>query len=364
MRAEFAMEVNRWLYQIALGLQYLHGEHIVHGDLYGANILIDDMENVRLTDFGMSVVAEGTPNRCNSIHGGGALRWTAPELIDSENSENRRPNFRSDVYSFGCVGFELYSMQAPFSELSNDAAVLLRVLRGKRPSRPILPEGVSNEVWDLISWSWSQDPSRRPSVAELVISLEDMNLQETSSQHPGLQCLLPNAQMPLPANQQHQLSEAGPSVVPGTANGHAPAHRTRPGDEVQRVVHFITMVKNDYKHRVKTFRTLNVPEHERAEYNKAFKRFYRLVVTMDNEIYNFSSFTGKEGARRLIALITFAHHQQSLLSLNPPEYILNLKAVHSLSEQIRCTLLMQWQSYGLRSRLQSHWSFARRFCVS
>ena len=72
-------------------------------------MLIDVEEIVRLTDFGMSVFAEGTPYHNDSVHGGGATRWKAPELMDAEEFglEDRRPTSRSDIYSFGCVCIEV-----------------------------------------------------------------------------------------------------------------------------------------------------------------------------------------------------------------------------------------------------------------
>ena len=72
-------------------------------------MLVDVDGSIRLTDFGMSLFAEGTPYQNNSVHGGGAVRWTAPELIEPEEFglEYRRPTSRSDIYSFGCVCIEV-----------------------------------------------------------------------------------------------------------------------------------------------------------------------------------------------------------------------------------------------------------------
>lgn len=57
----------------------------------------------------MSVIADATPYNYGSIHGGGAIRWTAPELIAPEDfgSDTRRPTCSSDVYSFACVCVEV-----------------------------------------------------------------------------------------------------------------------------------------------------------------------------------------------------------------------------------------------------------------
>ncbi|TCD66569.1 vacuolar transporter chaperone [Steccherinum ochraceum] len=99
----FPAAVNEWLRQIALGIQYLHSEHIIHGDLHGSNILVDSDGCIRVTDFGMSVTSDGTPYQYGSTHGGGAIRWAAPELVDAEECGlvNRRPTFQSDIYSYG-----------------------------------------------------------------------------------------------------------------------------------------------------------------------------------------------------------------------------------------------------------------------
>ena len=77
--------------------------------LFQGNLLVDGNGRIRITDFGTSLLADATGYNYGSIHGGGALRWTAPELIDPEEFglETRRPTYSSDVYSFGCVCIEV-----------------------------------------------------------------------------------------------------------------------------------------------------------------------------------------------------------------------------------------------------------------
>ncbi|KAJ7856737.1 kinase-like domain-containing protein [Mycena olivaceomarginata] len=62
------------MHEIAVGLQYLHSENIVHGDLRGANILRDDQGHARLADFGLAVITDGPVALTNR---GGSLRWMA-----------------------------------------------------------------------------------------------------------------------------------------------------------------------------------------------------------------------------------------------------------------------------------------------
>ncbi|KAJ7721142.1 kinase-like domain-containing protein, partial [Mycena metata] len=99
--------VDKFLYEIALGLQYLHSHDIVHGDLRGANILINDDWSACLADFGLSVFANATSVTHTSTRAG-SLYWMAPELIDPDRFGcrfSRTP--ASNVYAFGCVCFEV-----------------------------------------------------------------------------------------------------------------------------------------------------------------------------------------------------------------------------------------------------------------
>ncbi|TCD71964.1 hypothetical protein EIP91_000096 [Steccherinum ochraceum] len=111
--------IDEWLYQIAQGLEYLHSQGVVHGDLHGANVLLDDRDRMRLSDFGLSLIANAPSYEHGSLHGGGAVCWRAPELIDPDGFQQsgRRPTFASDVWSFGMLCIEFYlGGKPPYSE--------------------------------------------------------------------------------------------------------------------------------------------------------------------------------------------------------------------------------------------------------
>jgi len=174
----FTDKVDKWLYEIALGLSYLHGEEIVHGDLRGANVLVDENDHVRLADFGLAVITHcANTTYENSLVHGGSIRWQAPELLDPERfGVHDRPTFESDIYSFGITCVELYTNQAPFVGFQ-DQQIYVRVLRGDRPPRPNPDDGIEmpGPLWTLTMQCWSAGPASRPSADDVLHSLLRLN---------------------------------------------------------------------------------------------------------------------------------------------------------------------------------------------
>ncbi|KAJ7141857.1 kinase-like domain-containing protein [Mycena crocata] len=157
--------VDKLLFEIAQGLQYLHSHNVVHGDLRGANILINQDWSACLADFGLSVFSDATTHTSNRA---GSIYWMSPELIAPERFGYRFARTpASDVYAFGCVCIELYTGRPPFSELS-EAAALLSIINGERPRRPSGTPAMSDSLWRHLTAYWQHNPTARP-VTELVV---------------------------------------------------------------------------------------------------------------------------------------------------------------------------------------------------
>ncbi|KAJ6602966.1 kinase-like domain-containing protein, partial [Mycena sp. CBHHK59/15] len=150
---------------VAMGLEHLHSKDVVHGDLKGTNILVTPSNRACIADFGLSSIAgvmslqftHSTPRLQ-----GGTARYQAPELLLGQRSIH----FGSDVYAFACVCYEILTGTAPFFELTNDAAVIMKVIEGHRPSRPAT--GLEDDLWKLIEDCWRQEPDQRPTVTEII----------------------------------------------------------------------------------------------------------------------------------------------------------------------------------------------------
>ncbi|KAJ8521240.1 hypothetical protein ONZ45_g2042 [Pleurotus djamor] len=92
-------EVDFILYGISQGLAYLHSLDVIHGDLRGVNILVDERGKPRIADFGLAVLADMSTSSSSYP---GSARWTAPELLypASQGLTKFRRSWASDVFSF------------------------------------------------------------------------------------------------------------------------------------------------------------------------------------------------------------------------------------------------------------------------
>ncbi|KAJ6466811.1 kinase-like domain-containing protein [Mycena sanguinolenta] len=160
---------------VALGLEYLHKQRVIHGDLKGLNILITLSQRACIADFGVSSIADDITVRfTHSTRNGyvvGTARYQAPELFRMEDPA--KIHYGSDIYAFACVCYEILTGQVPFHELQNDMAVMMRVSAGYRPPRPMSwsRTTVFDSLWELLQKCWHRDEDMRPTAPQIVESL-------------------------------------------------------------------------------------------------------------------------------------------------------------------------------------------------
>ncbi|KAG8365094.1 hypothetical protein BUALT_Bualt18G0068500 [Buddleja alternifolia] len=103
--------------QILLGLDYIHGEGIVHCDIKGQNILIGD-DNVKIADFGCAKW-----NDCGDCAAfAGTPAYMAPEVARGEEQ-----GFAADIWALGCTVVEMATGSNPWPEMKDPASALYRI---------------------------------------------------------------------------------------------------------------------------------------------------------------------------------------------------------------------------------------------
>ncbi|KAJ7706511.1 kinase-like domain-containing protein, partial [Mycena olivaceomarginata] len=151
--------------ETAQGLAYLHSQNIIHGDLRGGNVLIDDGEHAQLAGFGLAIVTDATLGTTSTTQCGSS-RWMAPELLDYQLEFKRTK--ASDVYAFACLCIEIYTGEQPFRSIQPHIAVILQILDQKRPPQPSDPpdgtRAMSDGLWAIVEACWAHKPSDRPDI--------------------------------------------------------------------------------------------------------------------------------------------------------------------------------------------------------
>ncbi|KAG1756801.1 kinase-like domain-containing protein [Suillus paluster] len=153
---------------VAKGLSYLHSldPPIVHSDLKGCNVLVDDRKNACLADFGVSM-SDDSRKILDSTDVGRrqTLQWTAPEIFFG-NTDVLRMTLETDMYAFACVLYEIYTGNIPFQ-----GEELIKCLRaGRRPSL----EGLEKPITRLIEACWQDDARLRMKAPDAVDALKKM----------------------------------------------------------------------------------------------------------------------------------------------------------------------------------------------
>ncbi|KAI8368068.1 hypothetical protein BD560DRAFT_490371 [Blakeslea trispora] len=156
--------VNSFVRQILKGLNYLHNKDIVHRDIKGANVLVDNKGGVKITDFGISKKVEEEMR--NSIVAAahrpslqGSIYWMAPEVV-----KQTRYTRKADIWSLGCLVVEMFTGDHPFPEYSQMQAIF----QIGCATSPNIPPNISEEAQDFLRCTFKQNHKERPSAEELL----------------------------------------------------------------------------------------------------------------------------------------------------------------------------------------------------
>ncbi|KAJ8597345.1 kinase-like protein [Rhizopogon salebrosus TDB-379] len=159
---------------VADGLNYLHSENVVHGDLHPGNVLIDGSGNPCLTDFGLATVVRDAELQLTTTTVNHNPRWHAPEVIGIDHDPGR-PTTKSDIYSFGCVIFFIASGDTPWQEKRSQNQIIIELSRRVKPVRP---GNIPDNHWSLIQKCWSWDPEDRPGCADIITYMSQFRIDD------------------------------------------------------------------------------------------------------------------------------------------------------------------------------------------
>lgn len=158
--------IRNFVRQVAIGLNYLHGEDIIHRDIKGANILIDIKGTVKIGDFGISTKVstldeEDEDFKKTGKRGAlqGSVFWMAPEVVKKSLYTKK-----ADIWSIGCLIVEMFTGRHPYPELSQMQALF----RIGSLIIPQIPEWCTQEAKDFLTKTFDINHTLRPDAVELL----------------------------------------------------------------------------------------------------------------------------------------------------------------------------------------------------
>ncbi|XP_051205054.1 mitogen-activated protein kinase kinase kinase NPK1 [Lolium perenne] len=151
--------IRKYTKQILHGLEYLHSNGIIHRDIKGANILVDNKGCIKLADFGASKQVEKLATAAKTMKG--TPYWMAPEVIVGSGHD-----FSADIWSVGCTVIEMVTGKTPWNQEIQEVSLLYYV--GTTKSHPPIPDHLSPEAKDFLLKCLQKEPELRSAASDLL----------------------------------------------------------------------------------------------------------------------------------------------------------------------------------------------------
>jgi serine/threonine protein kinase len=184
--------------QMCSGLKEAHAQGIVHRDLKPENVMIDELGNIKIMDFGIARSMEIATRLTGSMVGTPA--YMAPEQV-----AGKPVDYRTDVYSLGLILYEMFTGTQAFRADNAVALALKQMQENPRPPHEIEPN-IPAAMERVILKCMEKEPARRfQTIAELEMAVK---LPGTATQEVRR---APALDLPVPAKRYvSQVTEPAP----------------------------------------------------------------------------------------------------------------------------------------------------------
>ena len=149
--------IMKIIMEICLGLKEIHTAKVIHRDLKPENIFIGKDYKVKIGDFGVSKILESYHQKAQSI--AGTSHYIAPEI-----EKRQKYDFRVDIYSFGCIMYELFTLNEYYIDKLDEKDCKINM------------DFYSKEWQNLIESCLQKDFHKRPFIDEVVKKLQDLEI--------------------------------------------------------------------------------------------------------------------------------------------------------------------------------------------
>ncbi|XP_071591915.1 serine/threonine-protein kinase Nek11 isoform X2 [Heliangelus exortis] len=149
-------QIIDWFIQLLLGVNYMHERRILHRDLKAKNIFVKN-NLLKIGDFGVSRLLMGSCDLATTFTG-------TPYYMSPEALKHQGYNTKSDIWSLGCILYEMCCMSHAFTG-HNFLSVVLKIVEG---DTPCLPDRYPSKLNAVLCSMLNKNPSLRPAAAEIL----------------------------------------------------------------------------------------------------------------------------------------------------------------------------------------------------
>jgi serine/threonine-protein kinase len=219
--------------QVCIGLAAAHEAGIVHRDIKPSNLMVTPQLDVKIIDFGISrIIMDNSPRLTLPTHTIGTIAYMSPEQAQGFDVDGR-----GDLYSLGCVLYQLLAGRLPFKSSLPGALLMMQVMDSAIPMRVIRPE-LPPGLAELVSELMEKDPAARPQDAAQVISrIGDIEaaLGAEEPEHEADRATIRGADRPVTAEEQPTPDAEGTAEAEGVGGAGGTDEEPEP-DEAARAV--------------------------------------------------------------------------------------------------------------------------------
>jgi NIMA (never in mitosis gene a)-related kinase len=145
-----------WFVQICFAMKHVHDRKILHRDLKTQNVFLMRNGRVKLGDFGIAKVLDSTTAMAKTAIG-------TPYYLSPEICQGKPYNAKSDIWSLGCILYEMCALVHPFDATTINGLVM-KIVRAKQAP---VPKEYSNKLRALIDSLLQKDPKKRPALKQI-----------------------------------------------------------------------------------------------------------------------------------------------------------------------------------------------------
>jgi beta-lactam-binding protein with PASTA domain/predicted Ser/Thr protein kinase len=187
--------------QILKAARFAHRRGIVHRDLKPHNVLIDDEDRAKVTDFGIARAGASDMTETGSIMG-------TAQYLSPEQAQGHAVSEASDLYAVGVILFELLTGHVPF-DAESAVSIALKHVSEAPPAPSMFDPSVPPALEAIVLWALEKDPAQRPHDADAFINaLEEARDAVLAGEAPGQRtAIFAPAAIPVPVDSPYAYGE-------------------------------------------------------------------------------------------------------------------------------------------------------------